>query len=255
MDCLDPPVDEAPNGNWICPNCEAWPHPPPVAIPPPFPFDPLSEPRATTKRVRKPKDVKGKGRARGASTMEDVSSPARHVHVASSPEIPAPGRRKVRLVVRKPKAVSDVEEEEEEEPSSPAHMFADILTPEQYSAANTHILDSDRVLFNKAKTRAEVCPFLNVTSPMLTIGTEQTRTTHRPSTPFWPHDPSSDPFHPRALSRPFFLRPRFFPLSPQPTCLNPSSRRHTHHTYPQRLWPNDDHRPSATNTHDPIWRV
>jgi len=193
MDCLDPPLDVAPKGSWICPLCEAaglvpkvTPHPVELHLPntPSIPGpstsrlkDSKSVSRAADKmevdgqgeaEVTQPvrrgrgrpkgskklsRDMNGKGRAR-ATVVEDSSSPTRRV--TSSPEVAGPGRRKVKLVVRKPRHIIE-SDEEEEEPSSPTNMFEDVLTPEQYNTTNTNILDSDKSLFNRAKTRAEVC--------------------------------------------------------------------------------------------------
>ncbi|KAF8591104.1 hypothetical protein K439DRAFT_1059479 [Ramaria rubella] len=102
-------------------------------------------------------DIKGKGKARAPQACEDLPAalklnPRLRAHLRSrSPNPTASTTRKVRLVVRKPKVSRDDDDED-----SPDHIFEGVLKPEEYSTANTHILDSDKSFFNRSRTRAEV---------------------------------------------------------------------------------------------------
>ncbi|KAF8529811.1 hypothetical protein JB92DRAFT_610731 [Gautieria morchelliformis] len=111
-----------------------------------------------------PADVKGKGKARASQTLEEPSPtlklpPKLRLPMRSrsrSADPPVFPTRKVRLVVRKPRIARDEGERGNEDDSS-RHMFEGVLKPEEYSTHNTRVLDTDKTLFSRSRTRAEVC--------------------------------------------------------------------------------------------------
>lgn len=110
-------------------------------------------------------DIKGKGKARPlhapeASSPTLKSTPRLRLSMRSrsrSVDPPAPTTRKVRLVVRRPRAVPDEDEDDADHDGSPSNMFEGVLKPEEYNTYHTRILDSDKSLFNRSRSRAEVC--------------------------------------------------------------------------------------------------
>jgi hypothetical protein len=131
-----------------------------------------SEARADTKgrsktkgKGRGPTDVKGKGKGRASQMLEESSPtlklpPRLRLSVRSrsrSVDPPVFPTRKVRLVVRKPRKVHDKVERRNEDDGSLSHMFEGVLKPEEYSINNTRVLDADKSLFSRSRTRAEVC--------------------------------------------------------------------------------------------------
>lgn len=175
MDCMEPPISEAPEGKWHCQMC-----PPvgpdqkgsnhqdedrpieedevdlPSSLLPQAVLEEDQEetPVASTSRIRKP-SRKSKGRALTPSDHYPSPPPPPPPRRRAAPPPPAPAPQKSRMVVRLKLPARAAAREEQVEDEGPKGMFDDILNEDERDVSKSSIESGDKQRFERARIAAD----------------------------------------------------------------------------------------------------